>query len=535
MSLSQSSSTSISKTEHYLWLLLFGLLLLGYLLNLGIQPLYLEEPRRAFIAMEMLENKNWIVPTLWGQYYYFKPPLFNWILLASTGLLGGFSEYALRFPTVVSTWLLSGLLYLIGRKQLGERHGRYAAALWLCSVGVLFYFSMIAEIDLFFSLLTFCSIYAIYYFYQKQQLWTLFLVVYTLSALAFLSKGLPALVFTGVSLLTFFIWKKKFWKLFHPAHFTGFALLILLVGGYFYGYSFYNPPKDYLLTLLAQSSERTFLGAAWFNFLKHLFLFPLDFAKELLPALFLLPFLINKSSWESLRQHEFLTFCALMLVFNLVPYWLSPGTRMRYVYMLLPFGIFILVGLWKNMESQDQNTKWPQRLFLGFTSLPVVLLPLGSLAILFVPDLDFLSYRWFLSIGTFLIFCGLAYGFFRFPQWRMLFLLCALAIGRILFDLSILPQRVVDSGAQRNKAFAYELFEEIGNNPLTIVGDEKILSYTSTFYLDRLRKKVIRAESKPVFQSGHYYIISVSDIPAAAKILHTYEYEDAERAIILME
>ena len=57
----------------------------GMLLFLGKAPLYLEEPRRAVIAMEIAWSGNYWAPTLFGEWYYNKPPVFNWLLLVFHG------------------------------------------------------------------------------------------------------------------------------------------------------------------------------------------------------------------------------------------------------------------------------------------------------------------------------------------------------------------------------------------------------------------------------------------------------------------
>ena len=71
------------KKQQMLFAICALLLLLGLFLNLGIQPIFLEEPRRSFIAFELLHNNNFWVPTELGEHYYKKPPFFNWVLLAS--------------------------------------------------------------------------------------------------------------------------------------------------------------------------------------------------------------------------------------------------------------------------------------------------------------------------------------------------------------------------------------------------------------------------------------------------------------------
>lgn len=516
-------------TEKSIWQLTFLLLAFGYLLHLGTQPLYLEEPRRAFITMELLSNNNWIVPTLWGLPYYNKPPFFNWILIGSTVLLGGMNEWTLRLPTVLFTWLIAGLLYGIVRRPFGKKTAIYASLFWLCSSSIAFYFSMLAEIDLFFSLVVFSSTYAIYYFHQREQLWWLFSSVYTLTAVAFLSKGIPSVVFTGLSLLTFFIWKKQFWKLFHPSHFAGFGLFLLLISGYYYAYAKYADPLPFLENLWSESSDRAVWSNAAWSFVSHLLLFPLDLLKEWIPALFVLPFLFRKDIGRQIRQHDLLFFSLLMLLANLLPYWLSPGTRMRYIYMLLPFGIILLTVLWQ--KNQATAIAWQKKTSNILCGIPVFLLPLGVLALPFIPDLAFLNYLIPLTVISFILLAGVAYTFVKKPNLRVGLLLLSLALARIVFDLTILPQRADSSGAQRNQMLATEVHEIVGEAPLAIINDEKIFSYTATYYLNQLRGAPLIATYYPSYATGCFYMSCADQLPEDAVIHKTWEYEGSVIAL----
>lgn len=519
-----------SINEKHLWVVTFLLLLAGLLLNLGMQPLYLEEPRRAFITLEMLENQNWIVPTLWGLPYYNKPPFFNWVLIGSTKLFGNFSEWALRLPSVLATLAVAALMYRIMKAEFNHRLGVYSALLWICSFGILFNFSMLAEIDLFFSLLVFGAIMAIYRFHQKDQLWLLFPVVYVLLGIAFLSKGVPAVIFAGLSLLAFFIWKKQFWRLFHPAHFLGLFLFFGIVGGYYYAYSRYADPMPFLLNIWSESSDRAAWSQSAWTFILHVISFPFQYLKELAPTLLLLPFLIHRQIWQKIRQNDFLFFSFLMLSVNLLPYWLSPGTRMRYLYMLLPFGIFLLVGLWAQLAPLAKS--WQTKTSHALMGVLVYVLPLGILALPFIPDLSVLRYVVPLSILAFLILAAAAYVFYKRPSLRLAVLLFSLAIGRLVFDATVLPQRAINSGAQSNQALAAEIYEAVGDAPITIVNDEKILSYTTTYYFNQLRGKVIRARYNPSFEAGQYYILCADQAPDGAEIKLTYPYDGSEQALI---
>ena len=86
------------------WLLISILLLipLAFLVNLGVQPFIDDEGNRTTVALEMLWSGNFITPTLHGEYYYNKPPLWNWILALSIWLHGQTTEWATRFPSVLA-------------------------------------------------------------------------------------------------------------------------------------------------------------------------------------------------------------------------------------------------------------------------------------------------------------------------------------------------------------------------------------------------------------------------------------------------
>jgi 4-amino-4-deoxy-L-arabinose transferase-like glycosyltransferase len=117
----------------------FVLLLLGFFVHLGLSPLRLEEPRRALISLEMLFRDNWVVPTEMGEYYYKKPPVYNWVIGASYWLWGSQSEWAVRFLSVVSFVATGGLVFLVGLClplagwELGSSYSYTDFSIWLLS------------------------------------------------------------------------------------------------------------------------------------------------------------------------------------------------------------------------------------------------------------------------------------------------------------------------------------------------------------------------------------------------------------------
>ncbi|NJM25169.1 MAG: hypothetical protein HC859_06375 [Bacteroidia bacterium] len=101
-------------------LIFFVLLTVALLINLGARPLDFEEPRRAVVAIEMELNRDFVVPFTNGQYYYNKPPLWNWVLIGFTKIFGSKSEFVYRLPTVVSFLLIGFLLFRVSSKYLSR-------------------------------------------------------------------------------------------------------------------------------------------------------------------------------------------------------------------------------------------------------------------------------------------------------------------------------------------------------------------------------------------------------------------------------
>lgn len=531
----------LERTEKRLLLLATLLLVAGHFIHLGTQPLYLEEPRRAIITMELLENANLLVPTLLGEYYYNKPPLFNWMLLVFARLAGGFQEWALRLPTVLSLLLWAGLIYFHGRRSVSVRYGWYSALLTLTCGAFLYYFSLIAEIDLFYSLLTFAGIMPLYYSYRSERWLATFMTIYGLAALGFLTKGLPSIAFTGISVLTWLGYHRDWKRLFSWQHIAGGVFFLIIIGAYYAGYSQFHDPAPVLERLWSESSDRTVAGANGIDrFLLHLITFPVNFWANLLPVAGLLLVFpvasIGRPNWKATWQQPFLRFSALMLGANIILYWLSPGTRLRYVYPLFPFAIYLMVWFW----LQPKTRRWPLNAFRIGAGVLIHILPVGALAIIWVPDLDFLPYRTALAIAFAILLSGCAWLFWRKPppkmppaRYTLLVLLLSVGLSRWLFAFTVLPQRAQAGGAYQNQQRAERIHSLTQNAPVHTVGEDKVIAYTSVFYLNRLREKTVRRQDTLI--RGEYYLITRDSAwhPQADTLLE-YRYNNLDQYLIYL-
>ncbi|QVL34903.1 glycosyltransferase family 39 protein [Telmatocola sphagniphila] len=122
-----TDSTSI-RWRHLLLLIFLPALLLYPTRNfLLLEP---DEGRYAEIAREMMVSGSWVVPTLQGEPYLDKPPLFYWLVKISFQLFG-VSDATARLVPALAVHLTILALYLIGRRSLGERSALFSA-LTLC-------------------------------------------------------------------------------------------------------------------------------------------------------------------------------------------------------------------------------------------------------------------------------------------------------------------------------------------------------------------------------------------------------------------
>jgi len=87
-----------------------------------------DEGRYAEIPREMLARGEWVVPSLEGEPYLDKPPLFYWLVMASYRVLGP-QDWAARLVPALAVHGCILLTYLLGRRGLGERAAFWGAAL----------------------------------------------------------------------------------------------------------------------------------------------------------------------------------------------------------------------------------------------------------------------------------------------------------------------------------------------------------------------------------------------------------------------
>ena len=127
--------------------LILALQFLLLIFRIGSVPLLgPDEPRYARVAVEMTRAHEFVTPTLGGEAWLEKPPLYYWLAGLGYRILGE-SEIAARWPAVFAALLFTGFTGLVGARLFGASCGR-VAMLILATSPLAFAYGRVATMDM---------------------------------------------------------------------------------------------------------------------------------------------------------------------------------------------------------------------------------------------------------------------------------------------------------------------------------------------------------------------------------------------------
>ena len=461
----------------------------AFLIHLGLIGFIGDEGIRTLVAFEMKMSGNFIVPTLNGELYFNKPPLYNWMIYGMSMIFGHFGEWPSRLTTLISLGAFGWFVYYFVSRYMDKLAGITMALLVITSGRILFWDSMLGLIDISFSAVIYLNFMVMYHFGKTGKWKAMFLLSYLLMSIAFLLKGFPAVVFQGISILTTLILFKNFkHKILSAAHIGGALIGFLPVIIYYLAYAKQVSLAEAFSILTDQSMQRTVTHHGFKETLLHVVTFPLEEMYHFLPwTLLILPYFHPKfRTW--LRENEFVRFNFWLMMVNLPVYWLSVQVFPRYLLMFIP--MFNLVGYYMLQRSLAWSLTWWKIIHITF----VVLASLGTLVVLLmlvyppVRNIPGSVLIWlFASAAMACCLLGLIADAPRMFLWMAL----ALLVVRSAFNLVVLPIRA--TGYQENICRT-DCQRMTGNHP-----GEKFYIYGQTptenvarFYLSAYSNQLIR-------------------------------------------
>jgi 4-amino-4-deoxy-L-arabinose transferase-like glycosyltransferase len=224
--MSESKPLLATRTAHTLLLLALSL---GIYVGTAAHPALVDESDcgHAVASREILERGDWAVLHINGIRYLEKAPLHYWMVAASYALVGE-SAFATRLPLGLAVAGLVWIVYVFGRRFLGEQAGFYAGLMMCTSFGTfLFTRTMIPE-----------AIYALLFtaaFYLFLRAWTGslsprmgYLGCAAVIGLAVLTRAIIGALFP-LATLTLFMVASGGWRRLRELPMFSSALVFLLV------------------------------------------------------------------------------------------------------------------------------------------------------------------------------------------------------------------------------------------------------------------------------------------------------------------
>jgi 4-amino-4-deoxy-L-arabinose transferase-like glycosyltransferase len=499
---------SPSNKPLFFFVILAGLLYFpAYLINLEMVQLIRDEAIRSIVAFEMIKSGDFITPTIGGEPYLMKPPLFNWVLAFFFRLTGSYSETVIRMPVILSILFFGGTIFLFTRKEFGNRFALVNALAFITYGRIIFYESLHGLIDVTFSWLTYSFFMLSWHYFIKKKYLPLFLVAYGITAVSYLLKGLPSLYLCAVTLLVLFIQGKQFRMLFNWRHFLGIGLLLVVIGGYYLLYFLRNPiePGQVFDVLTGEVTRRTVVRFGVWKTILHLFTYPFENIYHFLPWSVMVILLLRKGSLAFIRHNRLLWYLLLVFLFNIIPYWTSPEAYARYILMLVPLFMTILFALY----FEYQKTRPVFFLIVDYIFGAFIgVIAIGSLAFIFHPLSRDLPMITLVSIFTLLALGTISYFYWKQPLNRLLWLAIAMLVIRITFDYSIIPSWEKTHPVVATKQLASDLAKETAGKPLYVYWNPAFEPDTYfryrynneifTFYLSTARDEITEVKTERI-------------------------------------
>lgn len=430
------------KIQFFIGVVCIILLAIAYISYLGYLPLstITDEPRRALISAEMMISGDYITPTINGELYLNKPPLYNWIIIAYFKMFGDYSMFAFRLPVIVATFGMSLTVYYFTKKFTNSYIAFFTAFAYATNGRILIYDSLQGLIDTSFAWLVYLNFMLVYSLGEKKKYTQLFIVTYIITAAAFMMKGLPALIFQGFTLLTYFILKRKFSILFRPVHFIAVALLFSILGGYYYIYFNRNNLEATVLfsNLFNESTKRTGIVFGFWQTILHLFTFPFEMLYHYAPWTIFVIVLFTKNVWSLIKQHAFIEYSFWVFLSNFIIYWSSPEVYARYLFMFLPliYSIFFYV-----YDCVKKQSTWQVKTINTIIVSVCVIVTFSFLFFPFTSITNKIDNVYLKSILLFLAFAIISYYMIKIKLYRLHLFVAAVIVSRIAFNLFVIPQR----------------------------------------------------------------------------------------------
>ena len=489
----------------FLKIIILFLLAYAYLSHLGYLPLDPEsdEARRAVVTAEMMISKNYITPTINGEIYINKPPLYNWIVAGYFKIFGDYSMFAFRLQMIIAIFLTGLMIYFFNKKFTNKNLAFFTAVAYMANGRILLYDSLFGFIDTTFTLFVYSGMMLIFYFGEKKRYYSLFITSYIACTLAFFLKGLPALVFQALTLLTYFIYKKEFKKLFSLAHIAGIGVALIILFSYYFTYFSQNHFSYTILfqNLINESSQKSYGGDGFLDNIHNFFVFPFHVLYHFLPWTVFVIALFRKNIFSIIKKNSFIFYTTLIFLVNIPIYWLSADIYPKYVFMFIPLLYNVLFYCFFEMDFHKKTVQ--EKMIYGVFYFLCAAMFAIALIIMFLDPHTTATHPYIKNI---LLILMTGFGTFMAIRSRqkVYFILIVFIAVRIGFNWFVMIKRGEHSFILRQDA--QKISSITSGKKLFILKGAKTDNFDGmSFYLATKRNDILKKAGAP--EHNTYYIV----------------------------
>lgn len=483
----------------YLWIAIL-LCIPAFLLNLGILPFIGDEAIRSLVALEMMLSGNYLVPTMRGDFYFSKPPLYNWILIFFFRITGHVSEFVARFPTVLFSFAFTYIIWFFNKNRFqNKKHAVILAFAFLTCGRMIFYDTFLGLIDIFFSMVTYTMIIWAYYMVERGRFQKMYYMLYFLSVIGLMLKGLPTIHFLFFTIIiVHYIYGNWKW-LWSRTHFISAAAAIIVIATYFYFYNSYMDANKTIAPIVDQATRRTILKYDFLDMVKHLISYPIENLYHFFPWTLLGFLVFQKDVLIILKSNRYIWYTLLCFMSNFIIYWISPEVYPRYILMLIPLIFTVWIFLYEfELGVSNKRMKIISYIFKALA----LLIPVLLVTQLYNPELKYVTNYQFKIFTLAILLAGLAYIYFKDKVNRPMIFIIYLLVLRIGFNTLVLPVRAITGDDEICKSEALR----IANKYKDIKIYKKTrLNHITTFYLSNTHKQLINRSAN--LRDASYFII----------------------------
>ncbi|HMS69303.1 MAG TPA: glycosyltransferase family 39 protein [Saprospiraceae bacterium] len=498
-----STDRRLKRNETYGWWvwLAVALCIPAFVINIDNVPFIGDEAIRAIVAYEMMLSGNYLVPKINGEFYFSKPPLYNWVLICFYRVFGVVSELSSRIPTVIFTVLFTYVIYLFNKRRfIFKKHSVLLALMFLTCGRMIFYDSFLGLIDIFFSMVTYTMIIGTYVLASKDKWQQAYFLMCILSAVGFMLKGLPTIHFFIFNILCLHITLGQWKKIMSWGMVAGFLTGGLLLGTYFFFYNNYITAKDAMAPLLEEAAIRTVAKNEWSDVFKHILTYPFENIYHFLPWSIFGILAIRKDIVAILKSNKYIWYCTLSALTNYMVYWTSAEVFPRYILMLIPLIFTIWIFLYE-FEVQDHHwrLKTLRILFKGIAFTIPFVIALG----IFNSKIDLIAYWEIKMLIIVSILALVSYYYFVNQPLRPILLVIMILVLRIGFDIFVLPVRAMHRDSVIVKSESIRIAKKYGPN-IKIYGSSS-MNRVNSIYMMMENEAILSHDSSMTL--APYYII----------------------------